>query len=277
MKFRRSTLSYISCAALLTAAFAACNPETEQRASDLTFDRLHSNVAYTLEGSASAYAADSDLTFANEIKVLLPTAIYGNDITEFRDSILKLAFDTVGTDYPAIMDRYEEKTVTEVGFPYTKIATDSDSIGEFLAQFDGYSSVEGNVVTMTPDMMSYQLILSEYPMRAAHGDYTIHYINYDMNKGKIVALTDLFTPEGIEALPRILRQRARSVISIIGPTTLEALPAENNYFINNRGDIVFAYQPYEIASYAQGAVQVKLAPYLVEEYLTDYGKNLLLK
>lgn len=274
----RLTSTYAATAMLAAVALSSCNSETTQeRASDLTFDRLRSNVAYTLKGSASAFASDSDLTFANEIKMLMPSAIYGNDITEFRDSILKVAFDTVGTDYVAIMDRYEEKTVNEVGFPYEKIATDSDSIGDFLVQFDGYSSIQGNVVTLTPDMMSYQLIRSEYPMRAAHGDYTIHYINYDMNAGKIIALTDLFTPEGIEALPRLLRQRARTTVSIIGPTNLEALPSDNNFFINNQGNIVFAYQPYEIASYAQGAVQVKLAPYHVEQYLTDYGKRMLLK
>lgn len=277
MKNCRIYIGAASLALIFASALSSCKDESSAaKESDVSFDLLKSQVAYTLDGSASAFASDSDLSFGSEVNMLLPVKAYGNDITGLRDSILKLAFDTVGQDYPALIAAYEERTVADVGFPFTVIQNENDPSSAFLATLDGYTCVNGNVTTMTPEIMSYQLVLSEYPLRAAHGDYTIRYINYDMNAGKVFSLTDIFTPEGIEALPKILRERARTVVSVIGPTSLSELPAANNFFINNKGDIVFAYQPYEIASYAQGAVQVKVAPYLVSQYLTPYGKDLLL-
>ena len=271
MKLQALTLS-----AILAASLAACNskPQTAPQ-SDLTFEHLKSRVAYTLQGSASAFACDSDLTFGSSVDLLLPTAIYNHDITTLHDSILTLAFDTVGTDYPAIVSHYEKASVEQVGFKYNPIKV--DTVAPFLANLDGYTQVQGNIANLTPRILSYQLILSEYPMHAAHGDYTIRYINYDMQQGRVIALEDLFTPEGIKALPKLLKDRARTVVSVIGPTAVTQIPAANNYFINNQGNLEFAYQPYEIASYAQGAVQLKIAPYLVTEYLTPYAKTLLLE
>ncbi len=264
-------------ALIFACAVTSCSDKGEApREHDVAFDLLKSQVAYTLDGSASAFASDSDLSFGSEINMLLPVKAYGNDVAALRDSILKLAFDTVGSDYSALMAAYENAAVSQVGFPYTAIENENDPAAAFLSTLDGYTCVQGNVANMTPEIMSYQLILSEYPMRAAHGDYTIRYINYDMNAGKVFSLSDIITPEGLEALPKILKERARTVISVIGPTTLVELPSANNFFINNKGDIVFAYQPYEIASYAQGAVQVKVAPYVISQYLTSYGKDLLL-
>ena len=277
MKFNLIPTSLTALSVLLATGLGACTQnQPQQEEPDVAFKVLKSQVAYTLDGSASAFASDSDLSFGSEIDMLLPVKAYGTDVAQLRDSILELAFDTVGVNYDALIQRRQLNCVTELGFPYTPIEADNDSSSVFLANLDGYSCVQGNVAYMSPEILSYQLIFSEYPMRAAHGDYTIRYLNYDFSTSKVFGLRDIFTPEGIAALPQILKERARTVQSVIGPTNLSELPAADNFFINNKGDIVFAYQPYEIASYAQGAVQVKVAPYRVSQYLTAYGKSLLL-
>lgn len=264
--------------ALVASGLVSCTADVDTDADrgDVAFRHLQSKESCTLTGSASAFASDTDLTFGTEIDMLLPVKAMGKDVSSLRDSILSLAFDTVGTDYSRLMSVYQEHKVAEVGFAYTPIENDNDSVEAFLPNLDGYACVHGNVANMTPEIISYQLVMSEYPLRAAHGDYTIRYLNYDFNTARVFGLSDIFTAEGLQALPAILKERARTVQSVIGPTSLTDLPSADNFFINNKGDIVFAYQPYEIASYAQGAVQVKVQPYRVSQYLTDYGKQLLL-
>jgi hypothetical protein len=99
------------------------------------------------------------------------------------------------------------------------------------------------------------------------------YISYIIPKAKILTITDLFTPEGIEALPKVIQQQADELSSAIGPTEIESLPAGNNFYISNDGQIIFAYQPYEVASYAQGEIQVPFYPYELVQYMTTYAIN----
>lgn len=39
------------------------------------------------------------------------------------------------------------------------------------------------------------------------------------------------------------------------------------------GEIVFVYQPYEVASYAQGKIRVSFYPYELVDYMTPFAVN----
>ena len=88
--------------------------------------------------------------------------------------------------------------------------------------------------------------------------YTTYYVNYDMAAGSIVSLDDLFTPEGKASLVESIRSQAKEMRDVIGPTDITGLPSKDNFFLTNDNSIVFSYQPYEVASYAQGEIQIPI-------------------
>lgn len=104
--------------------------------------------------------------------------------------------------------------------------------------------------------------------RAAHGMTVKHYINYLTDSGKIITLNDIFTPAGIADLPAIIAKRAADRVAILGPTEVDSLPANGNFYISPSREIVFSYQPYEVASFAQGFINIAFYPYELVSYMT---------
>ena len=114
---------------------------------------------------------------------------------------------------------------------------------------------------------------------AAHGMYVHNYITYDTELGKIVTLEDVLID------PELIRPHILKSINLKYDYTEEDLFLPEDGIIKipsvwyfEEGFLHLVYQPYEIASFAQGDIDVPLfypndpsAP----EYLTPYGKQLM--
>ena len=269
---------------ILAAAAAGCSQKND---STISFDRMSVEQSYRLENSATDYDVNSDMTFGCKADLLLPTDIFGNDATALRDSILALAFGYDNEEGEATVDlsgspaeiasRALRRFAEETGYTPvdTVIPADSLSVG-FVSRFDGFTGVDGYIQTLTPDILSYGVTSSTYIPRAAHGMYSIFYLNYYIDRNEIVTLDKLFTPEGLEELPAIIRRTAQVMQPMIGTTDVTALPSRNNFYISSDYQLVFCYQPYEVASYAQGEIRIPVEAYLVGQYLTPTGEQILL-
>lgn len=265
---KHTQVLYIAAGALLLAA-SACNNAGESSADTIAFKTVTSEKTYRLAGTAADYEAEQDLNFQCSASLLLPTSLMGGDVKELNDAIIKTALDTTGTNTRALIEDCFRKVITDGAF--TPVDT---TAGEDFS--DGLYILTGSVVNLTDKLMAYSVQSAvEYP-RQAHGMYGTTYINYDIKDGHIIELADLFTNEGLAALPEILAETATRMQSTLGPTTIEALPSGNNYYINTDNELIFSYSLYEVASFAQGEINVPVQPYLVAEYLTPYGKKLLL-
>lgn len=285
MKNIHVSLKSVGLCAILAGALAQSCTKTEEaarRENDIVFDHFAIEQAYTLENSSTDYETDSDLTMGCRANLFIPVKFMGHDMTAFRDSVLKMAFDTVAADPAQAAETCFRRTGSEIGYPLKPIAIDeqeADSLAntiESLNNFDGFAEIQGRIAAMTPEYVSYAVTSSAYYPRAAHGMYGTFYIVYSAKADKMVSLSDFFTSDGLAALPKMLRKRAQAMRSYIGATNLTAIPGGGNYYINADGNLVFVYQPYEIASYAQGEISIDLEPYMVSDYLTPLGKQVLL-
>lgn len=263
-------ISTLYTAAALLLAATACNNAGLSSDDTVAFKAVTSEKTYRLAGTAKDYETENDLNFQCKASLQLPIALMGKDVKTLNRAIFKTAFDTTGTDTQALMFDNFKSVMTEGSF--TPADTTADP--EFT---DGFYILTGTLANLDEKHLSYSVQKSvEYP-RMAHPMYSTIYINYDIDKGEIIELTDLFTPEGLKALPAILKEKAKEMSDYFGPTNIEALPSDNNFYISaNNGDLVFSYGIYEVASYAQGEIEVPVPPYFVAEYLTPYGKKLLL-
>lgn len=273
-------INTIIIAGLALASAACTNVNGDSATREISFTRNLAAEVYTLDGSAADYGSDKDLNVALQVDILMPEAMYTNDIAVLQDSIRAKAFgDPSGVE---AVSNYFDSTARQFGYPVTKVelsAGKRDSLLQSqpeLMRYDGSAQVTVNVASMTPEIISFMITSSSYMPRAAHGMYNETYVTYDTGHNKVLTLKDLFTPAGLEALPQLIAARAALNVSSLGQTDISALPSGDNFYMSADGDIVFVYQPYEVASYAQGVIRVSFQPYELNSYLSNFAKALLL-
>jgi hypothetical protein len=80
----------------------------------------------------------------------------------------------------------------------------------------------------------------------AHGMYSYLYSNIDLNSGKQLRLSDIFSPESIEKLAEYISAQARI------PTDLSEVKSGLQQFYLSPGGLGLVFNVYSIASYADG-------------------------
>ncbi len=114
----------------------------------------------------------------------------------------------------------------------------------------------------------------------AHGHHQTQFYNFDLQSGQALTLSDLFRPgyeKPLTALAETIFREQK------GLTPQQSLAAANYTFPNNRFTLSKAilitpmgltvyYNPYEIASYAQGITEIEVPFYQIEDWLKDANK-----
>jgi hypothetical protein len=250
-------------AASLLLSLGSCSDKDKAEDNTISFETITGSGAFTLVGSGENMESAADLTYGDSVSLVMPVSIFGKDISALRDSILVNALDSVGEDIHYIIQRSIRRSAEENGF---ELKEDTKKMPIF--ERDGYSVTTGSIIALDSDILTYCISSSIYNPGAAHGITTAKYLTYYIPDSKILTLSDVFTPEGLKELPEQIQKQAEDNISAIGPTEIEGLPVGNNFYISHDREIVFVYQPYEVASFAQGEIKVSFYPYELASYMT---------
>jgi hypothetical protein len=95
----------------------------------------------------------------------------------------------------------------------------------------------------------------------AHGNYSLTPASYDLRTGRRLRYDDIFRPTAAQQLPALLGQAVRPLVGLQPGEPLDKqlfvnkMPVSRQVFLT-AGGAIFVYQPYEIASYAQGEIHV---------------------
>lgn len=268
MKFNVLIIALSGILASGVASCSDCCTSDGQSGSDLVFTTFQRSATYSLVGSAADFLSTKDVQFYDSVSIVMPLRIASADISALCDSICSYAFDAkAGTTIMGAAATWMRTRPSESG--YKVVPTTSDSSTTL-----GEACVNGFIHTLTPSLLVYCVRSESLEPGAAHGMNSTRYINFgyssDSSLQGIITLDDLFTTEGLKELPRLIGDRASELFSAIGPTDVEGLPENGNFYINSLGEIVFSYQPYEIASYAQGNIEIAFEPYeLVDLFSTN--------
>ena len=106
----------------------------------------------------------------------------------------------------------------------------------------------------------------------AHGNYGTTGASYDLRTGRRLRYDDIFLPAAQAQLPALLAAAVRPLVGLKPGEPLDQqllvpkMPVTHNVLLTP-GGVVFVYQPYEIASYAQGEVRVFLPLAAVQSLL----------
>ncbi len=238
--------------AIAIAISATSCSNNSDKTSSIAFETFQKGASYQLLGSAADFGTAQDIIFYDSISLVMPTRISNTDITELRDSITSYALSqkNVTAIVPAI-DKWLSSIANDQG--YKAKATSSNELPM------GYCYVNGYIVYLNSHLLVYCVDTEMFNPGNANGLHTKKYLNYELTgngKGNLLTVEHLFTPEGLTELPEMIAERAQDMSDVIGPTSVESLPEGGNFFISSEGQLVFAYQPSEIGSSAQGFINV---------------------
>ena len=116
-----------------------------------------------------------------------------------------------------------------------------------------------------PSLWSYAMDVYEYT-GGAHGNRYLLIQNYDLQTGDAVSEQDLFIDDYYEQLNTLLLEaliaqtdeaETRKDLRRLGYSVADVVPNEN-FYVTDEG-ITYVYNPYEIAPYAMGCIQISLS------------------
>lgn len=261
----KKTLRLATCLTLTAglALLASCNDSQKERNDNqsTTFETYTGSSTYTLKNSAKQLDQDSDVVCNDSVALILPMVLDNTDAVAVRDSIMMLALGNANADANTAIKTWLETEARETG--YETAPSDANP-----ATADGFNHVKGYVVNLSPEMLVYCVTTDTYAPRAANGLTTNSYINYSMAQGKMLSLADLFTADGLKALPGLIAEQAESNPAYAGKVTIASLPEGNNYYLSSEGEIVFSFNPLEVGPHSLGTVDVAFYPYELVSYMT---------
>lgn len=241
-----------------------------------------SEVIMTADRSFRAVSEGDTVYLDQYVSLQWPKALGDADMRVLQDSLLWYCFgDTVSKEPRQAVERFvcdtSVLTGEDDGDGYTVEAVDSlpAGIGGMGCYFN---NVIATVVDLNEEMVTYKVTSSAYT-GGAHAMTAVLPFTYDLEGGQVVTLDNLLTPEGREAIvPVIIGALARQCdVPVEGLRRAGFFVSQLDYpgvpYICNN-ILYFHYNPYEIAPYSSGMIDVAVYPDEIERYLRPEMRRL---
>lgn len=251
---------------LLLAAFAllmaACgSKEKEDKSKDQTRNMEFESYTYDVIGE---YTGNDTIPMPGSRMTryigrgVLPKDINNTDIKKLRETLMNISGIALkdGEISPVMPD----STII------TNMPTDTEACGEVISNL--------STTLMTPRAIVWDNETYGYACLAAHGNYTTRFVNFCLSDGKIISLSDLFKPDYKKTLESLIREQLKNGgYDLLQP--LDQIGIAPQFGLTAKG-IVFSYDPYLIAPYSEGTIQVEIPATELLDILNDHGAYILL-
>lgn len=201
----------------------------------------------------------------NSIQAMWPIMLNGKDCASLQQALIK---EITGKDDIHDMNQAINH------YLYTDVEGNKHNLGKDCKLVDE-ASLNGqslNISTRTIELMNinarfatFHIFYNDYYAGAAHGMYANEYMTYDMVLTKVVTLDQVVND--MEALRPIILNAITEQLDYTSENLFlleDGLPPAPSSFYFEDGALHVVYQPYEIASFAQGCIDVAIYPYMVE-------------
>lgn len=217
--------------------------------------------------------------FDNTFSAFWPQVINGKPCPELQQALFRAMTDSAGLNQ---LDKVIDFLLNPAN--YTEIESDKLIPANSIKDDEGkLSSSEVSVImeSMTDRLLIYHLGTSSYMAGAAHGIYANNYVTYDLKNEKAVAFEDVIADTTLlrTAILKSIKQTYDYDQDDLFLPDNGLLPLPRDFHID--GQVFHAvYQVYEIASYAQGAIDAPIYPYMLKpeemkRLFTPYGLELI--
>ena len=240
---------------LLVLFFTSCRQQ-EMETENFTFQAVY---PLTPDTALGALTLDADME--------IPVKFRDNDILKnIQKQIVAKVFGEVYNSMPldSILPRYasvlsEEYRKSNEPFLQKLIEAETPS-----AIWQNQIQVQGAVLYADDKILSYSYERYAY-MGGAHGNSSRLLYNFDLSNARLITEQNLFIEEYQNSLTQLIKQQIvennaemESVADLNEFHFFEdAIKPNNNFYVNGDG-IVYVYNPYDIAPYSTGQIEVTL-------------------
>ena len=195
---------------------------------------------------------------------LMPAKNTEGSLFEFlrRQIIMDLKGDSVAGSYAKLQMSDVQQTARDSFFARYKSDMAENTIDTTDEPFTMSYTIATSIDVMSNVNGLLTLAFKEYSYTGgAHGNYGTQLRTYDIKNKKVVTLDDLFKPNYKSVLNAAVVRSARRHFNVPPKESLKdrlfstGVEANDNFMVNKKG-ILFNYVPYEIASYAEGEIQL---------------------
>jgi hypothetical protein len=230
----------------------------------ITNDAAIAMDVFPFEDSLKLFENKADSPQAEfSMDAILPAKNTEGSVFEFlRAQIFKtLKGDSLTKDYSNLQLRDIQRTARDSFFKTYKAELQNEIQDSIPSAMMNHAQSTGmQVVSNTDGLLSLGFTYYAYS-GGAHGNHGTKLMTFDIKNKKVLTLDDVFKPSYKTALNAAIMRVARRYFgvkpnqSLEGSALVSTVEANNNYAISRKG-ILFNYEPYEIASYAQGEIQL---------------------
>lgn len=215
---------------------------------------------------------------AAKYSIVWPEEIGQQDFKAMRDSLISLTFGAAPeTSFANAAKEY-------LTSPLQNFYADmSGNVPEYqTVSYNEAISAAGNneqtltseVTLLTPDLLVVKATNYIYYYHAAHGMTSVAYLNYSIKNHQILDASNLFKPGNDTAILDLINNAAKAKYSEEGELFEEPISTYANFKVTG-DEIVFVYQPYEVAPYSTGIVEVPVSQYDLYRFLTPAAQTAL--
>ena len=201
----------------------------------------------------------------NSIKAMWPIMLNGKDCVSLQKALIENV--TGKDDINDINEAINYYLYTDVEGNKRNLGKDCKLVDE--ASLNGQSAnISTRVITLkdiNSRLATFHIFYNDYFAGAAHGMFANEYLTYDMVLTKVVTLDQVVND--MEALRPIILNAITEQLGYTSENLFlpeDGLPPAPSSFYFEDGALHAVYQPYEIASFAQGSIDVAIYPYMVE-------------
>lgn len=259
-------------AALMTSCGSRGNADA---AADGAF-RAVSEI-YSADRTYPGYNGVDSCSLRLSAQVEWPVEFGAWDIKPLQDAIGELAFDNRSAKSVAVvLDSFLTST-DDYGLDIDNKVNRAPASMNPVAAYERELSVARG--ELTRDMVSYDIVDMSY-MGGAHPNTYTRTFTYAFDPGVVLTPDNLFAADSMSVVFEAVNRHAAYQFEVQPGELTKAGLFDNIINVSpllsvQRGMVVFHYNPYEIAPYSYGAIDITVAPWEIEQALTPLGKRLL--
>lgn len=201
------------------------------------------------------------------------------DLKTLQDSLVTFCYgDTTGMAINDAMHAFLNDTSMFADMPGGKHITAVDSIPNADGVRTYFTAVNAQVTELTQDYATYQVTTSSY-LGGAHPYTATRPFTYDLQSAKVLALDDILTPAGVDSIMPVIRtalsrqlEVPENMLERAGIFTSQLTKPGYPYISGNV--LYFHYNPYEIAPYSAGMIDIPVYPYEIASFIKPEAKAL---
>lgn len=235
--------------------------------------------SYLCEGEGAVFADSLKIYSTVQASVQWPDKLGGKNIKTLQDSLINAVYaDSSATTIDQTLSALANRPEGIESFKMQPV----DSVPTSTPAMVYQRMTSASVISFNTDYIVYAINTYAYS-GGAHGISESHYVNYDINSGKVINFENAFIPNYENKLLDAIKSSLMQQFSV---TNLEGLQnrgiftdqlfVSHNIYLSGY-DMVFHYNPYDIGPYALGSIDVRVPYYTIEELLTPDVRQLLSK